>query len=71
MRDLPQIRHDLPVNCLVVENHDSWLLFRLSYAIEDFAAQFHINHEITRRALNALKHHNIALAHQVYHIEQV
>jgi small-conductance mechanosensitive channel len=71
VRDLPQIRHDLPVNCLVVENHDSWLLFRLSYAIEDFAAQFHINHEITRRALNALKHHNIALAHQVYHIEQV
>ena len=71
VRDLPQIRQDLPINCLVVENHDSWLLFRLSYAIEDFAAQFQINHEITCRALATLRKYNIPNAHQVYHIEQV
>jgi small-conductance mechanosensitive channel len=55
LRSVSGIRHDLPTSCVIVENHDSWLTFRLSFAIDDYGRQFVIGHEVLNKGLESLR----------------
>jgi len=55
LRFISGIRHDLPASCVIFENHDSWLAFRVSYAIDDYGCQFLIGHDVLNTGLDALR----------------
>lgn len=63
------VRYDLPSTCVVFDNHDSWLGFRLSFAIDDYSRQFLIAHDVLAAGLQALKEQGIELAHQQYDLK--
>jgi small-conductance mechanosensitive channel len=64
LRSVSGVRHDLPTACVIVENHDSWLTFRLSFAIDDYSSQYLIGHEVLQKGLETLIKNGIAPCHQ-------
>jgi len=62
------VRHDLPASCVIIENHDSWLAFRLSFAIDDYSRQFLIGHDVLHKGLEALIKNGIEPCHQQFGI---
>jgi small-conductance mechanosensitive channel len=59
LRLVTGIRHDLPAACVVMENHDSWLAFRLSFAIDDYSRQFFVGHDVLTQGLQCLLQNGI------------
>ena len=53
--DIPNIRHDLPINCFIIENHESWLGIRISYPLDDFGKQYDVAHAVIEKGLKALQ----------------
>ena len=68
LRSVVGIRHDLPAVCVIIENHDSWLAFRLSFAIEDYSRQYLIAHDVLAQGLAKLREANITPMYQQYQV---
>lgn len=64
LRSVSGIRHDLPAACVIIENHDSWLKFRLSFAVDDYSRQFLIGHDVLQAGLEILTQNGIEPSRQ-------
>ncbi|MCS6837249.1 MAG: mechanosensitive ion channel family protein [Bdellovibrionaceae bacterium] len=69
LKEIPAIRKDHTSYCLAIENHDSWVTYRLSYVIDDFSAQYIIGNEVLQKGIQALQNAGIPLAHQIYELQ--
>lgn len=62
LRGIIGVRQDMPAYCVIIENHESWLAFRLSFAIEDYSHQYLIAHDVVANGLLKLKEAKIKTA---------
>ncbi len=54
IKSISGVRHDMAVICYISENHESWIGFKIAYAIDDYSTQFYVSHSVVEAGLNAL-----------------
>lgn len=68
VRGVPEVRTFPEPICLITENHESWLGFKVSYFIDHYGSQFIVGHKVLETGLARLKTKGIVPTHPVLHV---